>query len=121
MYDPHHDHSESTTRRPPAQQWFLACKTNELDARAQEVLINQHVIAIFKTSGGYFAVDGMCAHQGGPLSKGAIDGQCVTCPWHGWQYDVTSGKNMLTGRQMLSTYPVEIRGDEVWLALPMPL
>jgi nitrite reductase/ring-hydroxylating ferredoxin subunit len=100
------------------RRWILACKTSDLEAGAREVLVEQRVIAVFKTTSGYYAVDGMCAHQGGPLAKGAVDGCCVTCPWHGWQYDVTSGKNMLTGRQMLTTYAVELRGDEVWLALP---
>ena len=115
-------HNDSELSPPSLERWFLACKTNELRTEAREVLevfIEQRVIAIFKTEDGYFATDGMCAHQGGPLAKGAVDGNCVTCPWHGWQYDVTSGKNMLTGRKMLSTYPVEIRGDEVWLALPI--
>lgn len=99
-------------------RWFLTCKTSELDSGAREVLIDNRVIAVFKTPSGYYAVDGMCAHQGGPIAKGALDGSCVTCPWHGWQYDVTSGNNLLTGRKMLSTYPVEVRGDELWLAVP---
>ncbi|MGN6135444.1 MAG: Rieske (2Fe-2S) protein [Aureliella sp.] len=105
---------------PPAdaRRWFLACKTSELAGGAREVLIAERVIAVFQTPSGIYAVDGMCAHQGGPLAKGSVDGCCVTCPWHGWQYDVTSGKNMLTGRQMLTTYAVEVRGDEAWVALP---
>lgn len=101
------------------RRWFLACKTVELDSGAREVLLEQNVIALFKTADGYFALDGMCAHQGGPIAKGAQDGRCVTCPWHGWQYDITNGKNILTGRQMLTTYSVDVRGDEVWIALPM--
>lgn len=106
--------------QPTANQrrWFFACETSEVDAGAREVLVDQRVIAIFKTADGYYAVDGMCAHQGGPLVKGALDGHCITCPWHGWQYDVTNGKNMLTGRQMLTTYATEVRDGEVWLALP---
>ncbi|MGN6547499.1 MAG: Rieske (2Fe-2S) protein [Aureliella sp.] len=99
-------------------RWFLACKTSELEGGAREVLIEHRVIAVFQTPTGYYAVDGMCAHQGGPIAKGALDGSCVTCPWHGWQYDVTSGKNLLTGRKMLSTYPVEVRGDQLWIAVP---
>jgi nitrite reductase (NADH) small subunit len=112
-----HDDSGSENPAPLAEQWFLACKTEELETGAREVLIEQHVIAVFKTADGYYAMDGMCAHQGGPIAKGTVDGSCVTCPWHGWQYDITSGKNLLTGRKMLRTYPVQVRGDEVWLSL----
>ncbi|MEZ6078302.1 MAG: Rieske (2Fe-2S) protein [Pirellulaceae bacterium] len=56
-----------------------------------------------------------CAHQGGPIAQGRLDGQCVTCPWHGWQYDITNGKNLLTGKQMLECFEVERRGDAVWV------
>lgn len=85
-------------------------------------MIGSNVIAVFLTSEGVFAVDAMCAHQGGPLAQGKLNGKCLTCPWHGWQYNVTSGTNMLTGRKMLATYRVEVRGEEggeeVWIGLP---
>ena len=100
------------------RHWFFACKTAELEGGAREVLLDNRVIAVFKTADGYFALDGMCAHQGGPIAQGKLTGDCVTCPWHGWQYDVTNGNNLLSGKQMLSTYPAEVRGDELWLALP---
>ncbi len=98
-----------------SSNWQFACRESELEAGAREVLVSDRVIAIFRTATGYWAVDGMCAHQGGPIAKGALDGCCVTCPWHGWQYDVTNGKNILTGRQMLTTYPVQLRGEELWV------
>lgn len=101
-----------------AASWFFVCKLDELNSGAREVLIQGRVIALFKTPSGYWAVDGMCAHQGGPIAKGSLDGCCVTCPWHGWQYDVTNGRNLLSGRKMLTTYPVEVRHDGLWLSLP---
>ena len=101
-----------------SNSWQLACRAAEVESGAREVLIGQRVLAIFKTDTGYWAVDGMCAHQGGPIAKGSLDGSCVTCPWHGWQYDVTDGRNILTGRQMLATYPVELRDDELWVEVP---
>lgn len=57
--------------------WQLACNVSDLTAGARdvlEVLIGQRVLAIFKTETGYWAVDGMCAHQGGPIAKGTVDG-----------------------------------------------
>ena len=112
------NHGPDAEPSPDNRRWFLVCRRSDLEAGAQEVLLEQQVIALFKTADGVYAVDGMCAHQGGPIAKGMQDGKCITCPWHGWQYDVTNGQNMLTGRQMLTTYPVEVRGDEVWVALP---
>lgn len=49
-------------------------------------------IALFKVKGEIFALDNLCPHMGGPLAEGEIDGTCLTCPWHGWQFDVRSGE-----------------------------
>lgn len=95
--------------------WQFACKRVELQERPQEIMLGTIVIALFETDHGVFATDAMCAHQGGPLAQGTVDGKCLTCPWHGWQYDVSTGMNLLTKRKMLATYPVEFRGDEVWV------
>jgi nitrite reductase (NADH) small subunit len=94
----------------------LACKLNDLVAGAgRELLVEGRIVALFLVDGQVFAVDGICAHQGGPIGRGAVDRNCVTCPWHGWQYDVRHGTNLLTGRQMLDCFPVEVRGEEVWI------
>jgi nitrite reductase (NADH) small subunit len=98
-------------------KWSFACSLADLETGPREVLIGESVLAIFKTANGVFAIDGMCAHQGGPLAQGALDGHCLTCPWHGWQYNVTNGENLLTGRKMLGTYETELRNDQVWVRL----
>jgi nitrite reductase (NADH) small subunit len=54
------------------------CKTVEADGRA---------IAIFNVAGVVYALENVCLHQGGPLGDGDLDGNVVTCPWHGWQYN----------------------------------
>lgn len=92
------------------------CNLEELtDGKGQEFMVSGRVVALFRSGNELNAVDGMCAHQGGPISQGRLDGKCVTCPWHGWQYDVTSGKNLLTGKKLLDQFAVELRDDEVWI------
>lgn len=97
--------------------WTLACRLSELESGPQERMIGSVVLALFKTEDQVYAVDAMCAHQGGPLAQGSLDGKCLTCPWHGWQYDVSNGHNLLTGRKMIETYPVEVREEEVWVEI----
>jgi nitrite reductase/ring-hydroxylating ferredoxin subunit len=53
--------------------------------------------ALINVDGVLHAVDNNCPHNGGPLSKGTLDGQTVTCPWHAWRWDVTSGRNCAPG------------------------
>ncbi len=51
----------------------------------------------------------------GPLGEGELEGNVVTCPWHGWQYDVTTGKVVMSPSLGVDTYPVEVRGDEIFV------
>ena len=64
--------------------------------QAIEIVANGRMIALFNVDGEYFALDGVCPHQGGPLGQGELCGAVVTCPWHGWQFDVTNGQNQIT-------------------------
>ena len=59
-------------------------------------------------------------HEGYPLREGNLDDRCIlTCNWHNWKFDLQSGRN-LYGGEGLRTYPVEIRGGEVWIDLADP-
>jgi nitrite reductase/ring-hydroxylating ferredoxin subunit len=46
-----------------------------------------------------------------------LDDNIVTCPWHGWQYDVTTGKSLFNPSVMMNTYPVEVDGSDIKVAL----
>ncbi len=99
--------------------WYRVCQLDDLkDQAGSEFAIAGRVVAIFVHGETLSAVDGMCAHQGGPLAQGLLDGTCVTCPWHGWQYDVSTGCNLITGKQMLEKFSLEVRDQEVWIDLP---
>lgn len=93
--------------------WIAVGKAAEVaEKQGVEFLVGTDVIAVFRQEGQLFAVDGICAHQGGPIAKGALDKKCVTCPWHGWQYNIETGENLLTKRKMLRTFEVrEIDGQ----------
>lgn len=81
----------------------------------REFTVAGRIVALFNLDGHFHALDGLCAHQGGPLAKGAITGDVVTCPWHGWQYDITTGHHCLNPR--ISQSPLEIKVDEdaIWV------
>lgn len=65
---------------------------------SQEVTAAGRVFGIFNVGGVFHVLDGICPHAGGPLGKGMLRGSVVTCPWHGWQFDVTTGKHCLNDR-----------------------
>lgn len=72
-------------------------------------------IAIFAEGDRVYALDNACRHNGSPLDDGFVEDGCVTCPWHGWTYELATGNHVvLFGSQKgLRTYPVKVDGDEV--------
>jgi nitrite reductase (NADH) small subunit len=81
---------------------------------ARSVVVDDREIAVFNVDGSFYAIDGTCPHQGGPLAEGWIDGAVVTCPWHAWCFDVRTGKMTLLGDFCeVDTFDVHVNGADV--------
>ena len=74
-------------------------------------------IAIFNAEGTFYAIDNTCRHRGGPLGEGSLSGTTVTCPWHGWEYDVTSGACQMDQSITVQTYDVKVDGDDILVSV----
>ncbi|MBI4249649.1 MAG: Rieske 2Fe-2S domain-containing protein [Elusimicrobia bacterium] len=70
-------------------------------------------IALFNMEGKFYAVDDACLHKGGPLGEGSLEGSVVTCPWHGWQYDVKTGVNTRNSKIQVKAYAVKLDGEDL--------
>lgn len=81
------------------------------------VHVNGRAFALFNVDGSFYAVDNICLHRGGPVGEGDLDGAVVTCPWHGFQYDVTTGRNVFDPEVGLETFPVRVADGEVEIAV----
>ena len=77
------------------------------------VKAGEREIAVFNVGGTYHAIDNTCLHRGGPLGEGALDGACVVCPWHGWEYDVTTGAVKHAPDRAVACHPVRVDGDAI--------
>lgn len=106
------------TRQPADEGWLAAIACSDLPpGEVAEVVLGETIVALANVGGEVHALDGMCAHQGGPLGKGVLEGCTLTCPWHGWQYDVTTGRQTLSERVRQRQYPVRVEGDTIWVRL----
>ena len=86
---------------------------NDVEEGAGKVVVaNGQPIALFKVNGNFYAMHNTCQHRGGPLGEGFLEGNVVTCPWHGWRYDITSGK-CLTLPVNVKSVPVKVEGSDV--------
>lgn len=83
-------------------------------------MAGENVVALFHVGDAFYALDGICPHAGGPLGEGVLTGEVVTCPWHGWQFNVKSGHHCLNPRIEHSTFSVEVRGDEIFVNVESP-
>lgn len=80
------------------------------------VVDGRHV-AIFRLDDGYFAIDNLCLHQAGPLCEGPVQRGIVTCPWHGWSYDIRTGILVQDGKVGVSCHNVRVIDDTVQVQL----
>ena len=94
--------------------FVTAAKVSEInEGEGKVVNINGKEIALFNVEGNFYAIDHTCRHKGGPLGEGMLDGTIVTCPWHDWKYDVTTGVSIVNPQIKVDTYKVKVEEDEV--------
>jgi len=94
--------------------FITVAKTDEVkEGQGKSVEANGKNIALFNVDGKFYAIDNTCVHKGGPLGEGTCDGEIVTCPWHGWKYNVTTGISPVNPQAKVGTYELQVEGDEI--------
>jgi nitrite reductase/ring-hydroxylating ferredoxin subunit len=95
----------------------VASTSNLKPGAAMTVEVDGKTIALFNVAGKIYATDNTCLHQGGPLGEGILDGEIVSCPWHQWEYNVRTGEKVGSSSIKVNTYPVEIEGTDIKVAV----
>jgi nitrite reductase/ring-hydroxylating ferredoxin subunit len=85
---------------------------------AVEVECDGRILALFRKGDEVIALDGICPHQGGPLASGEVRHSTLTCPWHGWQFDLNTGRCLTAPSQIQPRYPVRLDGSDIFVELP---
>lgn len=73
-------------------------------------------IAIFRLDDGFYALDNVCTHQGGPLGEGKVEDGCVYCPWHGHAFDIRTGEHGQMDRLDTRSFAVEERAGDLYVS-----
>ncbi|MBI2653465.1 non-heme iron oxygenase ferredoxin subunit [Candidatus Woesearchaeota archaeon] len=81
------------------------------------VNVNGTDVALFNVDGEFFAINNTCLHRGGPLGEGFLDNDVVTCPWHGWRFNVKTGVSPVVPTAKVATYQVKVEGSDVFVAV----
>ena len=80
--------------------------------QGKTISVNGVEIALFNIDGNFYAIDNTCPHRGGPLGEGMLDDGIVTCPWHGWKFNVATGKNVSMPVDV-KRFEVKVEGEDV--------
>jgi nitrite reductase/ring-hydroxylating ferredoxin subunit len=118
---------------------YIVGKVSELPPGERKIVeVQGRSIGVFNVHGTYYALRNSCPHQGAPLCLGAIkgmtmlskpgeyvwarEGEILRCPWHGWEFDVTSGRSVCNPhRTRVKTYEVTVEEDESVQTYPVTL
>ena len=101
-----------------AESWKRVADVQDIPrGEARVVEVAGRALAVFNVDGQFYALDNACTHRGGPLGEGELDGAVVTCPWHAWRWDVTTGANVNNPGLRVPSLPVTVRDGVVLVNL----
>jgi len=113
---------------------LVVCAAAELPAGERRIVKDPETgveVGVFNINGEYFALKNVCPHQGAPLCQGTVHathrpgalfefrpdlaGRVLRCPWHGWEFDIVTGKALYDANSRVAAYPcaVDENGDVV--------
>ena len=89
----------------------------------KHIKVHDKPMALCNVDGNLHAVNAVCPHMGGPLGSGKLEGCVLTCPWHGWTFDVRTGLPDHPGGHTVAAYEVRVEGEDIlvgWIKRPAP-
>jgi nitrite reductase/ring-hydroxylating ferredoxin subunit/DMSO/TMAO reductase YedYZ heme-binding membrane subunit len=99
-----------------ADGFIDACAVADIpENRARIACLTGERVAIFKYDGKISAVSNVCQHQNGPLGEGKIVFGCITCPWHGYQYEPETGASPPPFVERVPTFNVRVKDGRVMI------
>ncbi len=117
---------------PPAKKVAVAKVGEIAPGERKLVSVAGRSIGLFNVNGTIVAVLNVCPHEAGPICRGRVggttlpsppgeyrwgrDGEILACPWHGWEFDLRTGRALAHDRKHLRLYPVSIEDDTVFLS-----
>lgn len=122
-----------TEPQPKGKQWPVARTTDIMPGECRIIEIKHHSVGVFNVHGEYIAVLNICPHELAPVCRGRVsgttlpslpgeyrwgrEGEILSCPWHGWEFDLLTGKAIADPRIRVRRYPTVVREDIVFVVL----
>jgi nitrite reductase/ring-hydroxylating ferredoxin subunit len=110
------------------------CSIDDLPPGTMKLIpVGKFGVGVYNVGGSLYAIANYCAHEGAPLCMGYVggtnefapdlpgqlqyvrEGEIVRCPWHQWEFDITTGRTLADPRKRIRTYQVDVADGEVFL------
>ncbi|ANW65089.1 (2Fe-2S)-binding protein [Mycobacterium sp. djl-10] len=111
--------------------WFVVARSQDIDTPQQAQLLDQKLVVFRDSNGTARVTDRRCIHRGGNLADGKVVGDNIQCPYHGWQFDGSTGacavipslaeSGRIPPKAAVRSYPVIERFEHVWTCLGDPV
>jgi nitrite reductase/ring-hydroxylating ferredoxin subunit len=105
-------------RERQTKQVFVGRIDEIQDGERKLVEVDGRSIGVFHHKGQWYSVINHCLHRGGPVATGSLVQDTLTCPWHGFQYNVTTGQMLSDPTMKLEMYPVTLQDGEIYITVP---
>lgn len=116
------------------RQWRQVAAVTEIPPGERKIVeLDGQSIGIFHVGNAFVAILNMCPHEFAPVCLGRVggttlpsapgefvwgrEGEILACPWHGWEFELLTGKALFANRPRLRLFPVKVEGDEVFISL----
>lgn len=107
---------------------LVVCKADEILPGERRIFEEEKIsIGVYNIKDQFYAIKNVCPHAGAPLCRGhiqtthrpgnveefepALEGRVLRCPWHGWEFDIITGKGLYDRNSRVATYPVEVDAE----------
>jgi len=113
--------SSNPSPKPSKQDLLAVARVEELPVgESKMVQVTDHrgeerLVALYNVGGTVYATDNSCPHSGGPLGKGTLRGELITCPWHMWTFNVRTGLCDINPDERVDTYPVTVKNGQIFV------
>ncbi len=117
----------------PSERHVVCAAADVAPGDRRIVAVAGRSVGVFNVDGRFYALHNGCPHKGGPLCEGRIggttlasqahafaygrDGEILRCAWHGWEFDLTTGRALADPGVRVMTYPVTVEDGQVVLSL----
>lgn len=103
---------------PPSGQFVTVGRADTFGLGGHFVKVEGRHVALFRLHDGFHAIDNLCLHHAGPLCEGDIDARDeVTCPWHGWSYEIRTGRLVQDPKIGVTRHEVRVENGDVRVRL----